>query len=458
MNKPISNQTAFWQSQDNDHHLHPFTNHPELRETGVRMITSAKGVYLTDSEGEKILDGMAGLWCTQVGYGNEELAQVAYETMKNLSYYNVFFMTSTPHATELAAKIAEKAPGDISQVMFACSGSEAVDSAYKLIKYYWNIKGKPKRKHFISRENAYHGSTTIAASLTGLTGLHPQFDLPVPGIHHVGPTPHWYANGQGLSEEEFTDVCVKAVEDKFLEVGPENVAAFIGEPIMGAGGMMPPPVGYWDKISKLCRKYGVLLWADEVICGWGRTGEWFGSDYYGIEPDIMTMAKGMSSGYQPISAVALGGDLAITIAENDAEMVHGFTYAGHPVAAAVALKNIEILERDGLVGAPAKDRIDYFQQQIRTLEDHELVGEVRGVGFLGGLELVADKETREAFDSSIGVGGKCRNHCFKNGLIMRATGDAMVLSPPLIISKQEIDELVNKARYALDLTAKEIGR
>jgi len=458
MNKPISNQTAFWQSQDNDHHLHPFTNHPELRETGVRMITSAKGVYLTDSEGEKILDGMAGLWCTQVGYGNEELAQVAYETMKNLSYYNVFFMTSTPHATELAAKIAEKAPGDISQVMFACSGSEAVDSAYKLIKYYWNIKGKPKRKHFISRENAYHGSTTIAASLTGLTGLHPQFDLPVPGIHHVGPTPHWYANGQGLSEEEFTDVCVKAVEDKFLEVGPENVAAFIGEPIMGAGGMMPPPVGYWDKISKLCRKYGVLLWADEVICGWGRTGEWFGSDYYGIEPDIMTMAKGMSSGYQPISAVALGGDLASTIAENDAEMVHGFTYAGHPVAAAVALKNIEILERDGLVGAPAKDRIDYFQQQIRTLEDHELVGEVRGVGFLGGLELVADKETREAFDSSIGVGGKCRNHCFNNGLIMRATGDAMVLSPPLIISKQEIDELVNKARYALDLTAKEIGR
>lgn len=422
------------------------------------MITKAEGVYIYDSEGGKMLDGMAGLWCTQIGAGREEMAEVAYKTMKEIAYYNIFFMTSHPYATELAAKIAEKAPGDISQVMFASSGSEAVDSAYKLIKYYWNIKGQPNRKHFVAREGAYHGSTTVAASLCGLSGMHPQFDLPLPGIHHVGPTPHYYRYGQGMTEEEFTDVCIKALEDKFLEIGPENVAAFVGEPVMGAGGMMPPPVGYWDKAVALCRKYGILVWADEVICGWGRTGEWFGSDYFGFEPDVITMAKGMSSGYQPISAVGLGGDIADAIASNNDEMVHGFTYAGHPVASAVALKNIEIMEREGLVGEQAKDRIDYFQQQIRTLEDHQLVGQVRGLGFLGGLELVADKETREQFDPKLDVGYRCRENCFNNGLVMRSVGDSMILSPPLIISHAEIDELVERARYALDLTAKEIGR
>ncbi|MFC3051282.1 aminotransferase [Kordiimonas pumila] len=457
MTTTTSNRTKFWQSQDAEHHLHPFTNHGQLRKKGVRMITGAKGIYITDSEGKQMLDGMAGLWCAQLGYGNEELVEAAATAMRELSYYNLFFMTSTPYATELAAKIAEKTPGDISQVHFACSGSEAVDTAYKLVKYYWNMKGQPKRKHFVARVGAYHGSTTVAASLSGLSGMHPQFDLPLEGIHHVGPTPHWYANGQGLSEEEFTDVCVKAVEDKFLELGPENVAVFLGEPVMGAGGMMPPPKGYWAKIEALCRKYGILLWADEVICGWGRTGKWFGSEYYGFQPDIMTMAKGMSSGYQPISAVALGGDIADAIASNDEEMAHGFTYAGHPVAAAVALKNIEIMERDGLVGDAAQDRIDYFQSQIRTLEDHPLIGQVRGLGFLGGLQMVADKETRKAFDSEVDIGYRCRENCFNNGLVMRAVGDSMVLSPPLIITKEQIDELVTKARYALDLTAKEVG-
>lgn len=453
----LSNQTQFWQSQDADHHLHPFTSHPGLRERGVRMITSAKGVYLYDSEGQKIIDGMAGLWCTQIGYGNEELAEVAYKTMKDLSYYNLFFMTSTPPATELAAKIAEKTPEGLSQVLFACSGSEAVDSAYKLIKYYWNLKNKPNRKHFIARVGAYHGSTTVAASLSGLFGMHPQFDLPLPGIHHVGPTPHWYKHGGNMTPEDFTDHCVQAVEDKILELGPDNVAAFVGEPIMGAGGMMPPPPGYWPKMEAVCRKYGILLWADEVICGWGRTGEWFGSDYYGITPDVMTMAKGLSSGYQPISAVALGGDIAKEIANSNDEMVHGFTYSGHPVAAAVALKNIEILERDGLVGEPAYPKRDYFQQQIQTLADHPLVGEVRGVGFLGAIELIKTKETRTPFPSDLNVGYKCREHCFNNGLVMRAVGDSMILCPPLIISNAEIDELVSKARMALDLTAQEIG-
>lgn len=457
MTQTVSNRTAVWQGQDADHHLHPFTAHPDLKGRGVRMITGAKGIYLYDSEGEKILDGMAGLWCTQIGYGNEELVEVAAQTMRDLSYYNLFFMTSTPPATELAAKVAEKTPGDLNQVFFACSGSEAVDSAFKLIKYYWNLKGKPERKHFISRVGAYHGSTTVAASLSGLFGMHPQFDLPLPGIHHVGPTPHYFKFGDGMSEEEFTDHCVKAVEDKILELGPDNVAAFLGEPVMGAGGMMPPPKGYWPKIEALCRKYGILMWADEVICGWGRTGEWFGSQHYGFTPDVMTMAKGLSSGYQPISAVALGGDIGPTIANGPDEMVHGFTYSGHPVAAAVALKNIEILERDGLVGAPAYSKRDYFHNALNSLSDHPLVGQVRTVGFLGGLELMKDKHAGIAFDSSDNIGYKCREHCFKSGIVMRAVGDSMILCPPLVITEPEIDELVIKARNALDLTAEEIG-
>ena len=455
--KTVSNQTKFWQSQDADHHLHPFTSHPDLKRRGVRMITHAEGVYVYDSEGEKMLDCMAGLWCAQVGYGNKELIEAATTAMSTLPYYNLFFNTSNPAATELAAKIAEKTPGDISRVLFACSGSEAVDSAYKLVKYYWNLKGQPERKQFIAREGAYHGSTTVAASLSGLTGMHPQFDLPIEGIHHVGPKPCYYTSGAGMSEEEFTELCVKATEDKILEIGPDKVAAFVGEPVLGAGGMRPPPVGYWPKIEALCRKYGILLWADEVITGWGRTGNWFGSQTYGITPDIITMAKGMSSGYLPISAVALGGDIADTIAKNDAEMVHGFTYSGHPVSCAVALKNIEILERDGLVGGASKDRMEYFQESIKTLADHPLVAEVRSVGWLGAIELAEDKVTRKAFDSALDVGFRCREHCFNGGLVMRAVGDTMIICPPLVISKAEIDELVTKARIALDLTQKEIA-
>lgn len=454
----LSNRTKFWQSQDADHHLHPFTSHPELRKRGVRMITGAKGIYLEDSEGKKILDGMSGLWCTQIGYGNEEMVEAAAEAMRGLSYYNLFFMTSNPYATELAAKIAAKTPEGLSQILFASSGSEAVDSAYKLIKYYWNLKGQPQRKHFIARERAYHGSTTVAASLSGLTGMHPQFDLPLDGIHHVGPTPHHYKFGGDMSEEDFCDVCVQAVEDKIIELGPDSVAAFLGEPVMGAGGMMPPPAGYWPRIEAVCRKYGVLLWADEVITGWGRTGEWFASQHFGITPDVMTMAKGLSSGYQPLSAVALGGDIAAEIAKSDEEMVHGFTYSGHPVACAVALKNIEIMEREGLVATDAaKAKIAYFQSGLDTLADHPLVGQVRHVGMLGALELVKDKATKELFPDETDIGFKCREHCFANGLVMRHVGNSMILCPPLIITESEIDELVTKARLALDLTAKQIG-
>lgn len=449
----MTDNKEYIQNLDATHHLHPFMPHPDLARKGARVITRAKGCYIYDSEGHEILDGMAGLWTTQIGTGREDMVDTAANAMRDLSYYNVFFYTTHPAAAKLAAKIAEKTPSDLNRVHFASSGSEAVDSAYKLIKYYWNLKGQPNRKQFIARENAYHGSTTVAASLCGLSGMHEKFDLPIDGIHHVSPAPHYYNNGMGMSEEAFTDHCVKAIEDKFLEVGPENVAAFIAEPIQGAGGLIIPPTGYWTKVEALCRKYGILLWCDEVITGWGRTGKWFGSDYYGVKPDIMTMAKGLTSGYQPLSAVVLGGDIADTIASEEGEMVHGFTYAAHPVSTAVALKNIEILETEGLIDTPEQDeKINYFHDQLMALSDHPLVGEVRSLGLLGAIELVKDKETRARYSDEINAGFTCREHSFDSGLVMRSVGNTMILCPPLVITKAQIDELVTKARKALDLT------
>lgn len=453
----LSNQTEFWREQDSRHHLHPFTTHRELRARGPRVITHGKGVYIWDSEGNKILDGMAGLWCVQLGYGNKALADAGCKALRELPFYNSFFQTTHPYVAELAAKIATLTPPGMNEMMFANSGSEANDSGVKLIRYFWNLKGRKTKKAIISRNRSYHGVTMAAASLSGLGGMYPQFDLPLPGFYHVSPTPHYYEYGQGLTEAEFTDACVKAVEDKILELGPENVAAFIGEPVMGAGGMMIPPAGYWPKIEALCRKYDILLWADEVICGFGRTGEWFGCQTYGFTPDIMTVAKGMSSGYQPISAVILGERMAEAIRSSDEEMAHGFTYSGHPVACAVALANIREMERLDLAGAEGKKRAAYFQAAIQTLSDHAIVGQVRGIGFLGAIELVADKATHARFPGGE-TGMDCRTHCFDSGLVMRAVDDTMILSPPLVISTSEIDELVKKARFALDLTAREQGR
>lgn len=448
----ISNRTAIWQQMDNAHHLHPFSTHKELRKQGPRVITSAKGVYLEDSEGNRLLDGMAGLWCTNMGYGNDELAEAGAHALKELPYYNLFFQTTTPAAAELSAKIAEKTPGDLNQIFFACSGSEANDTGIKLVRYYWNLKGKKNRKIIVSRDLSYHGVTMGAASMAGLTGLHPQFDLPLPGFERVEPAPYYFREGKrhGMSEAEFLEHVVNATEQKFLDLGPENVAAFVAEPIMGAGGMVPPPDGYWPRIEALCRKYGILLWADEVICGWGRTGKWFGSQYYGFTPDIITMAKGLTSGYQPLSAVAVSDKIAQAFLDDNEEFCHGYTYSGHPVACAVALKNIELLERMDIEGAAYHARMEYFQQAIRGLSDHPIVAEVRGVGFLGALELVKDKETLEPFENEGATGTLARDLAMESGLVMRGVRDSMVLSPPLIITHSEIDELVRKIRSVFD--------
>ncbi|MCE9523518.1 MAG: aspartate aminotransferase family protein [Alphaproteobacteria bacterium] len=455
-NPATHNQTKHWQALDAAHHIHPFTETQALNKKGVRVITKADGIYVWDSEGHRLIDGMSGLWCVNVGYGRKEIAQAAYDAMNELPYYNLFFQTTNPYATELAAKIASVTPAGLDRIMFANSGSEANDTALKLIRYYWNLQGKPQKKIHISREYAYHGVTMAAASLSGLTPMHPQFDLPLAGFEKV-PTVYWYGFGGDKDPNAYGLEVARKLEEKILELGPDRVASFSAEPVHGAGGLMFPPDSYWPEIQRICKKYDVLLHLDEVITGFGRTGNWFGAQTFGIAPDIMTMAKGISSGYQPISAIALGPLMGNAIATANEELVHGFTWSGHPVACAVSLKNLEIIEREKLVERVRDDIGPYFQAKIRELASHPLVGEVRGIGLLGAIELVKDKKNRLFFPPDENVGTQCRNHCFSNGLVMRAIRDTMVLAPPMIVKRDEVDEIVRLARRCFDLTASDLG-
>ncbi len=458
MNTREHNLTKHWQAIDAAHHIHPFSDTAALNKEGVRVITRADGVYLWDSNGEKIIDGMSGLWCVQAGYGNRELADAGYEALKTLPYYNHFFKTTNPYTAELADKLAKLLPEGHERVLFASSGSEANDSALKLIRYFWNLKGKPLKKIHLSRELAYHGVTMAAASLSGLTPMHPQFDLPLPGFEKV-PTPYWYGSRDAygdISPEELGQKVAQKLEEKILELGADRVASFSAEPVHGAGGVIFPPPGYWAEINRICRKYDVLLHTDEVITGFGRTGEWFGSITYGIKPDIMTMAKGLSSGYQPISAISLGERMADAIVNANEELVHGYTYSGHPVASAVALKNLEVMEREKLVPRVKNDIGPYMQRRLReTFEGHPIVGEVRGIGLIAAIELVADKKKREFFPNIGAVGTHCRNYCFGSGLVSRAIRDTMVLAPPFIISESEVEEIIAKLKAAIDNTARD---
>ncbi|MBN3563032.1 aspartate aminotransferase family protein [Aliamphritea spongicola] len=445
------------QTADREHHIHPFSNTGALNKQGARVIEKAEGVYLWDSEGNKIIDGMAGLWCVNLGYGRQELVNAAATQMQQLPYYNTFFKTTHAPAAKLAKAIAEVTPGDLNHIFFAGSGSEAVDTIIRLVRQYWCIEKKPYRNIIISRENAYHGSTLAGASLGGMGGMHKQGAPGVPGIEHIRQ-PYWYGEAGDMSEEEFGVACAQALEDKILEVGPDNVAAFIGEPIQGAGGVIVPPANYWQEIQKVCRKYDILLAADEVICGFGRTGNWFGSQTLDIQPDIMSMAKGLSSGYLPISAVAIGDRIANALINHDDDFNHGFTYSGHPAAAAVALENIRIMKEEKIVERVATDIGPYFQQKLReTLADHPLVGHIEGIGLVAGIALMKDKATKTPFGDDIDIGMICRDHCFANNLIMRAVGSRMVLSPPLVISHAEVDEICEKAKLCFDKTLESVA-
>ncbi|WPP00146.1 aspartate aminotransferase family protein [Pseudomonas sp. HR96] len=447
-------QTLAWQALSGEHHLAPFSDYKQLKEKGPRIITKAQGVHLWDSEGNKILDGMAGLWCVAIGYGREELADAASKQMRELPYYNLFFQTAHPPALELAKAVADVAPAGMNHVFFTGSGSEGNDTVLRLVRHYWALKGQPQKKVIISRINGYHGSTVAGASLGGMSGMHEQGDLPIPGIVHIAQ-PYWFGEGGEMSAEAFGIWAADELEKKILEVGEDNVAAFIAEPIQGAGGVIIPPDSYWPRIKEILARYDILFVADEVICGFGRTGEWFGSDYYDLKPDLMTIAKGLTSGYIPMGGVIVRDEVVKVINEGG-DFNHGFTYSGHPVAAAVGLENIRILRDEKIIERVKSETAPYLQKRLRELADHPLVGEVRGLGMLGAIELVADKATRQRHEGR-GAGMICRQFCFDNGLIMRAVGDTMIIAPPLVISFAEIDELLTKARLCLDLTLEAIN-
>ncbi len=432
------------------HHLPAQADWQEIEDLGgSRIITHAEGCYIYDGDGNRILDGMAGLWCVTVGYGRTELADVAAAQMKELPFYNTFFKTATPPTVMLAQKIASLTHNRLPHVFFNASGSEANDTIFRMVRTYWKLKGEPKRSIFISRWNAYHGSTVAGVSLGGMKMMHAQGDLPIPGIEHVRQ-PYWYGEGREMSPEDFGTLCAQAIEERILAVGPENVAAFIGEPIQGAGGVIIPPANYWPQVEAICRKYGILLICDEVICGFGRTSNMWGHETVGVKPDIIAMAKGLSSGYLPISAVAVSAEI-VKVMKTGGDFVHGFTYSGHPVAAAVALRNIEIIEREGLVERTRSETGPYLAKALARLSEHPLVGEVRSVGLIGAVEIVADKVSGARFGGKEGTAGPMvRDLCIAGGLMVRGIRDSIVMCPPLIITIEQIDELVGKIRKALD--------
>ncbi len=447
--------TAEWQELDRAHYLHPFTDYRDLGRKGSRIITRAEGVYLWDSTGHKILDGMAGLWCVNVGYGREELIEAAQRQMRELPYYNSFFQCTHPPAIELSRVLTELSPPQFNHVFFTGSGSESNDTVLRLVRYYWQLRGQPGRQVIISRVNAYHGSTVAGASLGGMKPMHRQGGLPIPGIEHI-EQPYFFGYRGDLSEAEFGVESARALEKKIHEIGVDNVAAFIAEPIQGAGGVIIPPDTYWPEIQRICDEYGILLVADEVICAFGRLGRWFGSERYGIRPDLMSIAKGMTSGYLPMGGVLVGDRVADIVINEGEEFFHGFTYSGHPTCCAVALANISLLKRDRLIEKVRDETGPYLSERWAALADHPLVGETRSRGLVGALELVRDKATRERFAPLGRVGTVCRDLCVENGLVMRAVGDTMIISPPLVIDKSQIDELVDLARRSLDLTAEHV--
>ena len=446
--------TKALQELDKQSYMHPFTDSKAMHEKGTRIITSADGCYIYDSEGGKTLDGMAGLWCVSIGYGRDELADVAAKQMRELPYYNSFFGTAHPPVIKLAAQLKRLAPDNISHVFFTGSGSESNDTNVRLVRHYWQAKGQPNKRTIISRDNAYHGSTMAAMSLGGMKGMHAQGGI-IDGIEHI-MQPHWYHEAlAGETADEFGLRAAQALETKILECGADNVGAFIGEPVQGAGAVIVPPATYWPEIQRICKKYDILLIADEVITGFGRTGNWFASETLGIKADLITIAKGLSSGYMPIGGVLISEKVAKVVIEGG-EFAHGYTYSGHPVAAAVASANLSIIEDEGMIAQVRDETGPYLQKRIEELLDHPLVGQVRGIGLMAAVELVQDKESHTNYPKEVGIGGICRDYALANGLVMRAVGDSMIMCPPLIISKLEIDELIEITKKSLDQTLTQI--
>ena len=432
------------------HHLPPQQDWQAVEDMGgSRIIVRGEGCTIIDGDGFRLLDGMAGLWCVNVGYGRTELAEAAYNQMLELPYYNSFFKTVAPPTVELAAKLSGLLGSHFSHIFFNSSGSEAIDTLIRIARHYWQVKGEPQRQVIISRVNGYHGSTVAGMSLGGMAPMHAQGGPLLPGFVHV-MQPYKFADGFDENKDAFAARAAQAVEDAILAAGPEHVAAFIGEPVQGAGGVIIPPAGYWPRVEAICRKYGILLCCDEVICGFGRLGQWFGHQHYGIMPDLVTMAKGLSSGYLPISAVGVADFIVATIKSNPDDFVHGYTYSGHPTAAAVALKNLEIIEREDLVRRTREDTGPYLAQRLAELARHPLVGEARSLGLIGAVEIVAEPGTNRRFGGGGKAGIVVRDICIAKGLMVRGVKDSIVMSPPLIITHAEIDRMIGIIAAALD--------
>ena len=440
-----------WQELDKNHYLHPFTDHKDLHKRRSQIITRADGVYIYDADDKKILDGMSGLWCVNAGYGRQEIIAAAAEQMQELPYYNSFFQCSNPPAIELSALLQEISQPQFKRIFFAGSGSESNDTIVRMVRTYWDLMGQPERHTIISRNNAYHGSTVAAASLGGMKAMHKQSGLPIPGIVHV-EQPYWFGSDRSMSEDEFGLAAARSIEDKIKEIGPDKVAAFIGEPIQGAGGVIVPPDSYWPEVQRICDEYGILLISDEVITGFGRLGEWFGADYFKIRPDFMPFAKGVTSGYLPLGGVFVSDRVADVLIDKGGEFFHGYTYSGHPVACAVAIANLKLIQSENLVARIRDDIGPYLQQKWRALGDHPLVGDTRMVGLMGALEIVENKDTLQRFDEKRGVGTICREKLLANGVCMRAVGDTVICAPPFVLSHAEADEMIEATWKALDLT------
>lgn len=459
-NKAGFNQfnTKILKEQDKAHLLHPWQIFDIFRKEGAMPIAAADGAYIYDSDGNRYLDAVGGLWCTNIGLGRKEMADAIAEQVCTMAYANPFVdMTNIP-AVKLAYKVSKLAPGDLNHVMFTCSGSAAVDTAYRLIQYYQNCRGKHQKKHIISRKNSYHGSTYAAMSIGGKPGDHPpEFDFITDTIHHIS-TPNFYRADPGMNQQAFLEFLLNELEEKIISIGADKVAAFFAEPIMGAGGVIIPPEGYHQGTWEICKKYDVLYVSDEVVTGFGRLGHWFASeDEFGIIPDIITSAKGITSGYLPLGATIYSDRIHNVISEEGKGRCfsHGFTYSGHPVSCAAALKNIEIMEREKILDH-VKELAPYFQSQVKTLGNLPIVGDVRGRGLVACVEFVKDKLTKERFPDELDIGKWISNQADSKGLIVRPIINLNVMSPPLIINRSQVDFIVSTLRESITDTIEEL--
>lgn len=466
MNEPSREQVTDLKQADRDNVFHPFTqlhDHASGKSGGPRIIDSGQGVRINDSEGNSLLDAFAGLYCVNVGYGRREIADAIYEQAQKLAYYHTYVGHSNEPVIRLSERIIDMAPEGMSKVYYGMSGSDANETNVKLVWYYQNVLGNSQKKKIISRLRGYHGATIMSGSLTGLPVYHKAFDLPLPQVRHT-VTPHYYWHAEaGMSEEEFSQYCADELEKMIVREDPDTVAAFIAEPVLGTGGIIPPPKGYWAAIQKVLKKYDVLLIDDEVVCGFGRVGAAFGADVYDIEPDIMTVAKGLTSAYLPLSG-SIVGERVWRVLEEGSDRIgpngHGYTYSGHALGAAAALANLDIIEKEKLADN-ARDTGAYLQQRLHeTFDEHPMVGEVRGIGLLAALEFVADKRRKVRFDPNLKVGARVSAAALAEGVIARGMphGDILGFAPPLVISRGEVDEVVEATHRAVDMVTDQLVR